>query len=44
MYEFATEAPGFTVDTDVKNLGATLTLPDFLQDKREEIERHLNPL
>lgn len=44
LYEFATEAPGFTVDTDVKDLGSKLTLPDFLEHKRDEIERQLKEI
>ncbi|HFG9139176.1 TPA: VOC family protein [Staphylococcus argenteus] len=42
MYEFATEEPGFTVDTSVENLGNKLNLPDFLEEKREQIERKLD--
>ena len=32
MYEFATEEPGFTVDTSVENLGNKLNLPDFRRE------------
>ncbi len=31
MHEFATEAPGFTIDTPVEQLGSQLNLPDFLE-------------
>ncbi|UXR35511.1 VOC family protein [Staphylococcus simulans] len=44
LYEFATEAPGFTVDTDVKDLGSKLALPDFLEHKREQIENQLEEI
>lgn len=42
MYEFATEVPGFTMDTPVHERGKKLMLPDFLEKRREEIERNLN--
>ncbi|MDG0841821.1 VOC family protein [Staphylococcus equorum] len=44
MYEFATDSPGFTVDTDIENLGEELNLPDFLEDQRLEIESKLHDL
>lgn len=44
LYEFATETPGFTVDTDVENLGDHLTLPDFLEIRRDEIESQLKEI
>lgn len=44
MYEFATEAPGFIIDTPIENLGETLTLPDFLEDRRAEIENNLEEI
>lgn len=44
MFEFATEDPGFTVDTDIRNLGKALNLPDFLENQREEIEANLHDL
>lgn len=34
MYEFATASPGFTVDTDIENLGKQLNLPDFMENQR----------
>ncbi|MBO1198714.1 VOC family protein [Staphylococcus simiae] len=44
MYEFATEQPGFTVDTPVEALGQKLNLPDFLEDQRVEIESNLHEI
>ncbi|MGJ5712548.1 VOC family protein [Staphylococcus auricularis] len=44
MFEFATAEPGFTVDTPIEDLGKTLNLPDFMQDRREEIEQNLHEL
>lgn len=42
MYEFATEVPGFTMDTPVHERGKKLMLPHFFEKRREEIERNLN--
>ncbi|MDW5470482.1 VOC family protein [Staphylococcus equorum] len=44
MYEFATASPGFTVDTDIENLGKQLNLPDFMENQRIEIESKLHDL
>ena len=44
MFEFATELPGFTVDTPVQDLGKALNLPDFLEHKRVEIESRLHKI
>ncbi|KRG08541.1 VOC family protein [Staphylococcus sp. NAM3COL9] len=44
MYEFATASPGFTVDTDIENLGKELNLPDFMENQRAEIESKLHDL
>ena len=38
LFEFATMSPGFTADEDLKKLGMTLVLPEWLEDKRDEIE------
>ncbi len=43
MYEFATEAPGFTIDTPLQ-LGSQLNLPDFLEARREQIESKLHEI
>ena len=44
MYQFATESPGFTVDTAIENLGKQLNLPDFMEDQRTQIESQLHDL
>ncbi len=44
LYEFATEQPGFTVDTDIEDLGKQLNLPDFMEQQRAEIEENLHDL
>jgi catechol 2,3-dioxygenase-like lactoylglutathione lyase family enzyme len=44
MYEFATESPGFTVDTAIENLGEQLNLPDFMEEQRTQIESQLHDL
>jgi glyoxalase family protein len=44
LFEFATEGPGYTVDEDLDALGERLVLPEWLEDRREEIEDGLPPL
>lgn len=44
MFEFATESPGFTVDTAIEDLGQKLNLPDFMESQRTEIEEKLHDL
>jgi glyoxalase family protein len=44
LFEFATKSPGYTVDEDVEELGRRLVLPEWLEDRREEIESNLPPL
>lgn len=39
--EFATMAPGFTIDEPLETLGESLALPPFLAKKRQEIEANL---
>lgn len=41
LFEIATMKPGFTVDESFEELGTHLTLPDWLEDEREEIESRL---
>ena len=41
LFEFATPAPGFTRDESLEELGSRLTLPEWLEDEREEIEAQL---
>ena len=44
LFEFATKEPGYTVDEDLDELGEKLVLPEWLEDRREEIERGLPDL
>lgn len=44
LFEIATDGPGFTVDEDVETLGEKVVLPPFLEDRREEIVRGLEPI
>lgn len=39
--EIATKGPGFTIDEPLESLGEKLALPNFLENKRAEIEAHL---
>lgn len=39
--EMASDGPGFTVDEDVDDLGTELKLPDFLEERRAELEKEL---
>lgn len=44
LFELATDEPGFTSDESLETLGQNLSLPPFLEDRREEIEKGLVPL
>jgi glyoxalase family protein len=44
LFELSTDTPGFDVDEDIESLGEKLSLPPFLETKREEIEASLRPL
>jgi glyoxalase family protein len=44
LFELATDAPGFATDEDMDKLGTTLSLPPFLEAKRQQIEARLKPL
>jgi len=44
LFEFATKEPGYTVDEDLDALGERLVLPEWLEDRRDEIEAGLPPL
>ncbi|MFW5919170.1 MAG: ring-cleaving dioxygenase [Halanaeroarchaeum sp.] len=44
LFEFATESPGYTVDEDLDALGERLVLPEWLEDRRAEIEASLPEL
>jgi glyoxalase family protein len=44
LFEIATDGPGFDVDEPVTALGEHLSLPPFLESRRNEIESMLQPL
>ena len=44
LFEIATDGPGFTSDEDAAHLGERLSLPPFLEERREEIEARLQPI
>ncbi len=44
LFEIATEGPGFATDEPVERLGEKLSLPPFLEGKRQQIEASLRPL
>lgn len=44
LFEIATDGPGFATDEDAAHLGEKLSLPDFLEYRRAEIEAGLQPL
>mgnify|MGYP000103173094 FL=1 len=44
LFEYATAEPGYTVDEDVEELGERLVLPEWFEDRREEIEAGLPTL
>ncbi|HEX5579977.1 MAG TPA: ring-cleaving dioxygenase [Gemmatimonadaceae bacterium] len=44
LFEIATDGPGFAVDEDPATLGEKVVLPPFLESRREEIVRALEPI
>jgi len=44
LYEISDDAPGFTVDDPVEELGRRIILPPKLEGQREQIEARLTPL
>jgi len=44
LFEIATEAPGFTLDESLEELGTHLRLPPWLEPSRSDIERILPPI
>ncbi|ADB60911.1 Glyoxalase/bleomycin resistance protein/dioxygenase [Haloterrigena turkmenica DSM 5511] len=44
LFEYATKEPGYTVDEELEDLGDRLVLPEWLEDRREEIETGLPDL
>lgn len=43
LVELSTDGPGFMVDEDYETLGESLSLPPFLEDEREAIEKTVRP-
>jgi glyoxalase family protein len=44
LFEIATDGPGFATDEDADHLGERLSLPPFLEERRDEIESRLEPI
>jgi glyoxalase family protein len=44
LIEIATDEPGFLVDEPEESLGRGLSLPPWLEDERETLERELTPI
>jgi glyoxalase family protein len=44
LIEIATDVPGFLVDEPAESLGQGLSLPPWLEDERETLERELTPI
>jgi glyoxalase family protein len=44
LFEIADDAPGFTVDGPVEELGSKIILPPLLEERRAQIEARLTPL
>lgn len=44
LFEWATDGPGFMGDEPYETLGEKLSLPPFLEDKRDQIEREVRPI
>jgi glyoxalase family protein len=44
LFEFATDGPGFMGDEPYETLGEKLSLPPFLESKRDQIERLVRPI
>lgn len=44
LFEFATDGPGFMGDEPYETVGEKLSLPPFLEPKREQIEKLVRPI
>ena len=44
LHEIATDGPGFAVDEPADQLGTGLSLPEWLEPRRDEIENALSPI
>jgi hypothetical protein len=43
LFEIATDGPGFATDEPLEALGEKLSLPPFLESRRQQIEAGLKP-
>jgi glyoxalase family protein len=44
LIEIATDGPGFLVDEPAESIGHSLSLPPWLEDERDTLERELTPI
>ena len=44
LFEIATDGPGFAADEPLESLGEGLSLPPFLEARRQQIEANLKPI
>ncbi|MCR8660389.1 ring-cleaving dioxygenase [Paenibacillus endoradicis] len=44
LFELATDGPGFMGDEEYETVGEKLSLPPFLESKREQIEKQVRPI
>ncbi|MCR8656414.1 ring-cleaving dioxygenase [Paenibacillus endoradicis] len=44
LFEFATDGPGFMGDEEYETVGEKLSLPPFLEGRREQIEKLVRPI
>jgi glyoxalase family protein len=44
LFEVATSDIGFTIDESTDQMGQNLQLPQFLEDRREELVSQLEPI
>ncbi|KAA6453179.1 ring-cleaving dioxygenase [Bacillus swezeyi] len=44
LFELSTDGPGFAVDEGIDELGQSLALPPYLENRRKEIEARLKPI
>jgi glyoxalase family protein len=44
LFELATDGPGFASDEPMETMGERLSLPPFLESRRQEIEAGLKPI
>lgn len=44
LFEIATDTPGFATDEPFESLGEKLMLPAWLEERRDEVERGLQPI